>query len=151
MAKCHVIHPSFDIRKCPDPTALLHICGGDEMHATNGQKTGVARRRVGGIRESVLPRVDFGGTVYPCVTEKVFSCARNPRSGNEATLSESFWFVVDNAFADFLRAVTSKESYVDLRKFTGNNVALKKAIAPHRYPPTCPRALLILGLSWVQL
>ena len=60
--------------------------------------------RIDGVRESLLPRIDSIGTVELYPPEKVFSGARDPRLGNEATLLEGFSFSaqeVDNEVGDF--------------------------------------------------
>ena len=75
-------------------------------------------RRVGGIRECLLPRVDVSGTLELYPSEKVFSGARNPRLGDETALLEYFRFFaqeVDDAIGDFWWETRTWHAMVGLR------------------------------------
>ena len=52
-------HPQpCDARKRPNPTAIFRICLRDNLGANNKQGVGIIRRRVGRIREGLLPPLE---------------------------------------------------------------------------------------------
>lgn len=85
----------YDLVKGTDPTAYIHICGGDNRKAKNGETAGVVGWRFGRIRKRLLPPLDGGFFgVELDMSENVFLRARNPWFGDDATRFESSWFVV---------------------------------------------------------